>query len=168
MRKTRLLLAAAVTCGLTTATLIAADQMTVQVKRTQVRDTPSYLGKLVAELRYGDRVTILEKGPAWLKIQSKLDSGSKTSGYLHKSTLTTRQLTLTAGTASQVDASEEELALAGSGFNEDIEQRYRNEHRDLDAAFEALDHMRGSAIFNPKPQDLRAFLAQGGVEGGER
>jgi hypothetical protein len=41
----------------------AADVMSVQVKQTQVRETPAYVGRILGVLNYGDQVTVQEKRP---------------------------------------------------------------------------------------------------------
>ena len=40
--------------------------MSVQVKKAEVRFTPSFLGKIIAQLSYGDRVQVLEKKDSWI------------------------------------------------------------------------------------------------------
>ena len=39
----------------------AADQMSVTVQQTPVRDKPSFLGKILGTLKYVDRVTVLDQ-----------------------------------------------------------------------------------------------------------
>ena len=70
MRK-RFLVAAALL--LAAGAVFAADQMSVTVQQTSVRDKPSFLGKILGTLKYADRVTVLDQ-PAgapksWMKIQ---------------------------------------------------------------------------------------------------
>ncbi len=38
-----------------------ADEMSVTVQQTQVREKPSFLGKILGVLKYADRVTVLDR-----------------------------------------------------------------------------------------------------------
>lgn len=49
------------------ATVAAAvNLMSIQIKKGQLRTTPSFLGKIVAELNYAEQVAVLEKKDAWI------------------------------------------------------------------------------------------------------
>jgi hypothetical protein len=137
----------------------AADQMSVTVKQTQVRDKPSYLGKVLGLLTYGDRVTILE-APAgtpkgWLKIQGP---DGKLQGWVNASALTEKQIVMKAGTdtASQ-SASSGDVALAGKGFNSDVEAQYK---KDQNLDYTWVDRMEAYKV---TPQQVSSFLTQGGL-----
>src|SRR6185503_1016379 len=83
-------------------------KMAVQVKSTPVRETPSFLGKLLGSLSYGDPVVVVEKPGDWIKIKSEKPS---VTGWVHKSALTTKKIALTSGKGdANVKASSEELA----------------------------------------------------------
>jgi len=49
--------------GIVVSTAFAAanNLMSIQVKKGHLRSMPSFLGKIVAALDYGDRVAVLEK-----------------------------------------------------------------------------------------------------------
>ena len=42
--------------------------MSVQVKTGQVLDTPSFLGKVITRVNYGDRLQVLEHQGDWSKV----------------------------------------------------------------------------------------------------
>jgi uncharacterized protein YgiM (DUF1202 family) len=161
MRKLKALIAVCIL--VTGAAAFAAEpkQMSVTVKTTQVRATPGYLGKVLGELKYGDSVTILEQ-PAdapkdWRKI---LGPDKKLEGWVNSSALTQKEIVLKSGSGQvSQSASSGDVALAGKGFNSDVEKQYKeNEHLD----YTWVDRMEA---FQVTPQQVTAFLTQGGLTG---
>jgi hypothetical protein len=160
MMRMRFLVAAALLFAACSA--FAADMMSVTVKQTQIRDKPSYLGKTLGVLAYGDRVTILDL-PAgtpqgWLKIRGP---DGKLVGFVNGSSLTKTQIVMKAGseTASQ-QASSGDVALAGKGFNSDVEAQYKQDQK-LDYTW--VDKMEAYKV---TPQQVSTFVADGGLQGG--
>ena len=76
------------------ATGAAAETMSVQVKESAVRATPSFLGQVVKTLSYGSKVTVVEKTPAWVKVSTP----EGVSGWMSQSALTPKRIVMTAGT----------------------------------------------------------------------
>ncbi|HEY5995382.1 MAG TPA: SH3 domain-containing protein [Candidatus Deferrimicrobiaceae bacterium] len=141
-----------------------AATMSVQVRQGEVRATRSFLGKIVATLSYGDRVETVEQGGGWVRV---VVPGKKATGWIHGSALTAKRIVLRAGSrAEQAAASRGELALAGKGFNADIEAEFRKQNAKLD--FAAIDRMQAVKV----PQEkIEAFVRDGGLmpqEGGGR
>jgi len=138
----------------------AAEQMSVNVRETQVRATPTYLGKVLAVARYGDRLEVLQVQGAWARVALP---GGKVQGWVSLSTLQKKRIALTAGEAGATSvASSGEVALAGKGFNKEVEAQYRDE-KQLDYTW--VDNMEK---FRVSPEQVLAFLKAGGlpVEGG--
>jgi SH3-like domain-containing protein len=130
--------------------------MSVQVKQGQVRATPSFLGKILATLSYGDRVEVLENKDSWIKI---VPAGKGPSGWMHSSALTEKRIVLKAGgKETEVAASGGELALAGKGFNADVEAEFRKQHKDID--FSWIDRMQAIKV---PPEKISVFLREGGL-----
>ena len=161
MMRRRFLFAAALLFAACAAISAAPKQMSVTVQQTQVRDKPSYLGKTLGVLAYGDRITILDQ-PAvsvkgWLKIQGP---DGKLQGWVNASALTEKTIALKAG-ASNVEssASSGEVVAAGKGFNSDVEAQYKKEQK-LDYTW--VDKMEK---FEVSPERVSAFLTQGGLAG---
>jgi hypothetical protein len=145
---------------LCTATLAAADgsTMSVTVKQTQVRATPSYMGKILGLLAYGDKVAVVEQAGApkgWVKITGP---DGKLQGWVNVSSLTTKEIALKSSTdkASQT-ASSGDVALAGKGFNSDVEAKYKQDQK-LDYTW--VDKMESWQF---TPQQVSAFLTAGGL-----
>ena len=138
--------------------------MSVQVKQGQVRATPSFLAKVVATLAYGDRVETLEEKGGWIRI---VPPGGKAPGWMHSSALSQKRIVLKAGTKeADVAASTGELALAGKGFNADVEAAFKARNRGID--FTWIDRMES---MNVPPGRIQAFVRDGELipaEGGGR
>ncbi|MBW1989173.1 MAG: SH3 domain-containing protein [Deltaproteobacteria bacterium] len=152
--KTLAVLAAALT-ALCAGALCAADAMTVCVQELQVRERPSFLGRIVATAPYGTRVTPgVQQGP-WMQVQ--LPDGA--CGWVHASALTKRKIKLSAGdknVSQTADAGE--LALAGKGFNQQVEGELRAKNPDLD--FTWVDRMEA---MKATPEQILEFLQKGGL-----
>ena len=153
MHRNTKILALIVLLAATVGVLIAgADSMSVMVRETQARATPSYLGAVLAVLAYGDRVDILEEQRDWLKVA--LPGGKQ--GWVHRSALTEKRVVLKAGSGrAEQTASGSEVALAGKGFNKEVEAEYRAEH-DLDYTW--VDRMEG---FRVSMKEVMSFIEEG-------
>jgi len=132
------------------------ESMSVQVKESELRATPSFLGKIVAKVAYGDRVTVIETKGAWKKVSMK---GGAPQGWINSSALTTKKIVLQAGQANvQTGATQNELALAGKGFNNQVEASYMAQNKKLDYTW--INKME---TFKISPDQMSAFLAKGDV-----
>jgi len=134
----------------------AEETMSVQVKESEIRATPSFLGKIVAKLVYGDRVTVAGKSGAWTKVSLK---GGATQGWMHESSLTTKRIVLKAGqTNVKSGTSQDELALAGKGFNDQVEASFVKQNKNLDYTWVNM-----METFKVTPEVMNTFLVQGEV-----
>ena len=157
MSRRGLVLALACLC-LTALTALAADVVSVQVRDGQLRATPSFLGKIVGKVSYGQAVNLGESRGDW----SRVTAGTS-SGWIHASALTTADLGLKSGSgAAPSSVTEQEMALAGKGFNAQVEKQYRGAHG---GDYTGVDRMERRGV---PTERLMAFLKQGGVspEGG--
>lgn len=135
--------------------------MSVQVKESPVRDRASFLGKVLSTVRYGERVSALSEQGSWMRI-AVVETGKE--GWMHASALTAKKIVWQAG-AEDVDtaASNDELALAGKGFNAQVEETFRQRNPGLD--FTWIDRMEAFAV---SPEQMARFVAEGDLtpEGG--
>lgn len=146
-----------------TAAGIAGKMMSVQVRKGDVRATPGFLGKIVGTMAYGDRVEAIETRQGWVRIAP---SGKGAAGWMHSSALSGKRIVLSAGAQdAQAAASGGELALAGKGFNAEVEAEFKARNRNLD--FSAVDRMQAAEVPHDK---IALFLKEGGLaaEGGAR
>ncbi len=137
--------------------------MSVQVKTGQVVATPSFLGKVVTRVNYGDRIQVLEQQGDW----SKVTVAGGQSGWIHTSALSKKKIAMKAGGQdARTGASGDELALAGKGFNSDVEADFKAKNQNVD--FTWVDKMEKIKV---PPESMQQFLKDGGIqpaEGGKR
>ncbi len=152
----RLWLVAGFLAGAATVFGAASAAMSVQVKNGQIRATPSFLGKVMASLSYGDRVQVLETRNDWMNVTGP---GGQ-SGWVHSSALTRKRIVMSSGSQDvQTGASGDELALASKGFNSDVEADFKSKNKEID--FTWVDRME---TYKVSPEEMRQFLKEGGVQ----
>ncbi|NPU85866.1 MAG: SH3 domain-containing protein [Syntrophaceae bacterium] len=134
------------------AAVAAQKAMSVQVKESQLRATPSHLGKIVAKVSYGDRVTVIEEQGDWKKVSLN----RKAQGWIHNSALSTKQIALRAGSSGGSSVSGGEIALAGKGFNKEVEAQYRQNNKNLDYAW--INRME---TYSVSPRQMDDFIKVG-------
>jgi uncharacterized protein YgiM (DUF1202 family) len=121
-----------------------------------LRATPSFLGKLVATVNYGDRLQVLEQQGEW----SKATAPDGQTGWIHRSALTKKKIVMKAGEQdAQNAATGEELALAGKGFNSDVEADFKAKNQQID--FTWVDKMEQ---IKETPEAMQQFLKDGGIK----
>jgi uncharacterized protein YgiM (DUF1202 family) len=146
----------AVALALASLAFLQAAPMSVNVKETQIRATPSYLGKILGLARYGDRLEVLAKQNGWAKVTLPAGKGQ---GWVNLSALQDKRIALKAGDAAATGgASSGEVALAGKGFNKEVEAQYRDETQ-LDYGW--IDRMESYRV---TPEQVLAFLQAGGLK----
>ena len=152
--KPLLILAFVCFCVVLTGYTEPQKAMSVQVKEGQIRSTPSFLAEIIARPPYGDRVEIIQDKGHWKKV-----AGRGVQGWMHVSALTTKTVVLKAGAANlPTTATGSEIALAGKGFNEEVEKQYKSLNRNLDYTW--VDRMEK---FQVSSGQMQAFLKQGKV-----
>ena len=153
VRKTLILILSIICIGGITSLAAGWPSMSVQVKKGAVRSTPSFLGKIVARLSYGDLVQLQgAKGP-WMRVDL-VDSGN---GWIHESALTRKKIVLRAGqTDAQQTADSDEIALAGKGFNEQVEGEFKAQNPNIDYTW--IDKMENIVISR---KQMLEFLQEG-------
>ncbi|MFH1034136.1 MAG: SH3 domain-containing protein [Pseudomonadota bacterium] len=156
MKNRKLILATAAVLLAAGLAWAAGEAMSVQVRQGQLRAQPSFLSSLLANLPYGERVQTIEEQGAWRKVTSSQGA----TGWMHVSSLTAKTVVLQSGQGlSAGGASGEEMALAGKGFNKDVESDFAAHNRGAD--FATVNQMEQSYSFSP--QQLTAFVREGGL-----
>ncbi len=134
-----------------------AETMCVQVRKCSLRKKPSFLGAPLRDLDYGDQVTIDETRNSWVRV-TPVDG--KGSGWLHLSALTEKKIILGHDSPEvKTGASSDEIALAGKGFNRQVEERFKQNNRNVD--FAPIDAMEKIVI---SQAEMHAFLVDGGLD----
>jgi hypothetical protein len=148
------------------ATLAAAgagaETLSIQVREATLRASPSALGAPVGAAKYTEPVTVEERRGGWVRVRTAAGA----TGWVHESAVTAKRLVLRAGDETvATGASVREVALAGKGFNEEIEQAFRK--GSVRADYSWVDRMEALAMPTAR---IAAFLREGGVapKGGAR
>ena len=128
---------------------------TVQVREIAVKSSPSYMSSSAGTLTYGTKVTIQSEEGNWYYVTT--DSGQK--GYIPQNVV--------GRSAASVDASKsyaakgvthDETALAGKGFNPQVEGQYKRSSASLAAAYTQVDRVERMKVSDAS---LRSFITQG-------
>lgn len=157
MKRRRLFWSLFSLCALATVVYAAGTFMSVQVETTRVRTTPSFFsGTQIAVLRHGDRVEVVGTKGTWMQVRL----GDGRTGWVSKSALVAKKIVLTGkGKDAKIEADKEELALAGRGFNQEVESSYRKGNRRID--YRWVDQMEKGADFQVSEAEMRTFVLQG-------
>ena len=138
-----------------TIALDAPSLRSVQVRSAIIRERPSFLGRVVGEAEYGDRLEAATQRGPWVQIKN----AERVLGWMHVSALTRKRIIMKAGDEDiHTQVSVEEVALAGKGFNASVEAQYRAHHGD--DGFMWIDHMETIQFSSA---ELAEFLQKGGV-----
>jgi len=143
-----------------TGLLLAAETLKVRVKSSKLRNSPKFYAGSVVSLEFGDSLEKITTQGDW--IQAKTTTG--TTGWIHSSAVIVPHFSLTAGRTAQEEATADEVALAGKGFNQQVEEEYRK-NSDLDYTW--VDRMTQMRVTEA---EMERFFSEGklGEFGGER
>ncbi len=142
-------------CLVAGAAAYASSEMNVQIREGQLRERPSFLGTVVAQVAYGERVSVERSQGPWRYAVS-----GDNAGWIHESALTRTRIRLAAGEEDALAAASlDELAAAGKGFTQEVESEYKQ--RNPAADFTWVDRM---GAMGKNPEKLVEFLRQGGIE----
>jgi uncharacterized SAM-binding protein YcdF (DUF218 family) len=129
--------------------------MYVQVKSVAVKASTGFFAGTRGTLQLGDTVTVLQENGKWVEVRST--ARSSLSGWMASSSLTTKRIVASSGTS----ASAGEIALAGKGFNQEVENAYK-QNGALD--YKDIDAMEAQTV----PDNvLLNFITEGHLAGGE-
>ncbi|MFP4113520.1 MAG: SH3 domain-containing protein [Spirochaetota bacterium] len=131
------------------------DTVAVSVREGALRSAPGFLGAITERVLYGASATVLSVRGDWVRV--RVDE-TGTEGWLHSSAvLPPAEMNLTGSGSNRSGTTSREIALAGRGFNERVEQEYRQEEQ-LD--FDLVDEMETYTI---PPVELGDFLEEVGA-----
>ncbi|WP_321492016.1 SH3 domain-containing protein [uncultured Desulfobacter sp.] len=126
----------------------------IQVKSADIRSAPSFLSQRRFRVAYTNKVTLLETRGSWANV-----SYHGNAGWVHQSAISTRVITLDPNAATaRAQVSDDEISLAGKGFNKEVENTYRDTHGD--AGFSDVDKAEAIRL---DPASLAKFMKAGGL-----
>lgn len=151
MKKLLVVLIAIVCLTQTASFTLSAETMSVQVKKEFLKSTPSFLGRNITTLHYGDKVRVLSEKEQWKQI-----SIAKKKGWLHVSSLTDKRIVLNTGSTKAISGvSSDEIMLAGKGFNAQVEKKYRKNNPKL--RFDLVDKMESYTVSAKKERTFAKY-----------
>jgi len=137
-----------------------ADARTLSViKETDViRMDCQFASQPKAKVKYGDPLEVIAKVGDWYKVRYQ-----RITGCIHASAVEEKQVNIKGVSSPQTakgyaSVSKEEVALAGKGFNKQVEKAFHEKHPDLD--FETVDRIEA---FTVPESGLRKFMKNGGL-----
>jgi len=142
--------------------LLVAETLTVKVQSTSLRSTPKFYSSAVQTLSAGQKLEKIAAQDGWIQVKT---SGGVV-GWVHSSAVEVPKFDLMASNKGlKTQASAGEVALAGKGFNKQVEESYRAKHKDVSFAW--VDKMLQIKIAAAK---IEEFMKKGklGEFGGGR
>lgn len=127
-------------------------KLKIQVRLAPMYRDAAYLSRILKKLPYATEVTVIGSTGSWQRVVVAADSG-----WVQKSSLAAKVDRPVGGKAGSGGNSGEVL-LAGKGFSQEVEDRYRQDHAELEAAYVRLDSLALSA---PEHDSLVAFARAG-------
>ena len=132
------------------------DPIAVSVREGELRSAPGFLSTIEERVPYGASLTALGVRGDWVRVRVESSGGE---GWLHSTAvLPPGEMNLTGATSDDTGTTSREIALAGRGFNEQVEQEYQ-EQQELD--FAGVDEMETLLL---PPSELGDFLTAIGAE----
>lgn len=127
--------------------------MSVQVRKADIRSSPSFLGRIVQAVHYAERVMTFSSKESWVKVSYK-----GRNGWMHLSALTRKKIVLDPADYQDqmMVASSDELALAGKGFNKQVEGQFRKRHKNV--SFSWVDKAERIKV---SQQEIQEFVRDG-------
>ena len=132
----------------------ARGTMYAAVKDLELRSSSGHFASVKGKLEYGEAVTVIRADGNWLEVRS--NTNSALSGWTAASNLTSRRLV--AGSTATTTA--REVALAGKGFNREVENSYKT---DTKLNYTEVDNAEAIQVSDA---DLQKFITEGNLRAG--
>jgi hypothetical protein len=143
-------------CGAAMAQVAKGGTLYVGAKTLKLKSSTGFFAGTRGTLSYGDPVTVLQVNGKWVEVRSV--SSSSISGWTASSNFSTRRVV--AGTSGTATA--KEVAMAGKGFNEEVENAYKAKGQ---LNYADVDKTEAQTVSEP---DLLKFLTEGRLLTGDK
>ncbi|MCL2443898.1 MAG: hypothetical protein FWD13_10615 [Treponema sp.] len=141
--------------GLAAAQVRAGGTLYVAVRTQDLKSGTGIFASTRGRLNYGDRVTVIRVSGRFVEVRSA--TNASLTGWAPSANLSARQVV--AGTSSTATA--REVALAGKGFNQEVEASYR---RQGNLNYADVDRVEAITVVEA---DLIRFLQEGRLAMGD-
>jgi len=143
------------TVGFAAAQIKTGDTLYVSVKSVELKSGTGLFTSSKGNLVLGDQVTVTQVNGNNVEVKSAKDSG--VTGWTSSSNFSTRQVVAAASST----ATAKEVALAGKGFNQEVEQSYKDHQSNLN--FDDVDKIES---INISDAELKKFMEEGRLKTG--
>jgi len=134
-------------------TLLIAKSFIVKIKMTHLRTEPQFYARSLAVLKNGENVEQIEIQGGWIKVKNS----QGLAGWIHSSAVKPKKIALLQLADSlKTKANADEVALAGKGFNKQVEGEYKA--RNPNVSFAMVDKMLRIEVSS---SDIKSFLKKG-------
>jgi len=137
------------------AQAIKGGTMYVAAKTVELKSSTGFFASARGTLAYGAAVTVLQIKGKWAEVKSA--AGSSVSGWTAVANLSAKRIVSGSGSGATAN----EVALAGKGFNQEIENTYK-----AGGSLNYADVDRTEAQKVPM-QELKDFIVEGRLSLGE-
>jgi len=139
------------------ALCFAGETVKVKVHRSSLFEQPNFFSKTVGTLQFGEELETEEVVKDWVKVKF-----GRQRGFIHQSALTSTKVdmkTMMFSGSSSSGPSQDEVALAGKGFNPEVEKNHGKAHPEMNYAL--VDEIERYSV---DPNSLRSFIQKGGLK----
>lgn len=136
------------------AVSLGAETVTVITKENAIRESCRFFAPVKATVHYGDALEVVSQEGDWFQVNFRGVPGCIHKSAVSKESFSLSKLHLT-GSQKQ-SASGQEVALAGKGFNPQVESAYRNQNPQL--KFGEVNAIEGYKVSEIR---LREFIRSG-------
>jgi hypothetical protein len=125
-------------------------------KSVELKSSTGFFANTNGSLAYGDQVTVLQVNGKWIEVKST--SNASLSGWTASSNFSSKRIV--AGNSGSASAAE--IALAGKGFNEEVENAYKTGSK---LNYADVDKTEAQTV---PEEDLYKFLTEGRLSLGDK
>jgi hypothetical protein len=129
--------------------------MWVNVNSANLKASTGFFAATVVAVKFADEVTIQSVKGTWVQVKTKANK----VGWIATSSLSSKRI----AASGSANASAREVALAGKGFSQEVENEYKKDGG-KQANYTAVDAMEQVSI---SEQDLLQFVDEGHLSKGE-
>lgn len=133
---------------------VLAETFIVITKENTIREYPRFFAPIKAYVRYGDMLNAIGKEGDWYRVNFR-----NVTGYIHKTAVEQRTSTPVGSFSSRTGATQEEITLAGKGFNPQVESAYRAKNPQF-----RYDLVEKVEKYDVSDAELFSFIRAGGLK----
>lgn len=136
------------------AICFAEKKVYVKTKNADLLKKKTTLAGVTTKVSYGAELIVMEESDGWFYVQ--LSGKKNIKGWIKETKTTSRKL------STRTSANAKEIALAGKGFNAEIENLYANSGN---GNYDAVDEIEKTEV---KSDKINTFIEKGMLNGGAK